>query len=176
MKDLSTLLNSSVYLDYCHSMRRIISRVHRHGVADTIPQELAKVQVIDGGKLVPKKRKITLRMLLAHTGTSYILKYTRSFVAYTNFSQLASDILSSTHALTISTDRLAWMNSRVCPMTTSASLSSTNPANNGNTASISTGLDSLLSASADYGWVTTSKNTSSNQWVLRTSTCFPQKA
>ena len=34
---------------------------------EKIAPELAKVQVIDGGKLVPKKRKITLRMLLAHT-------------------------------------------------------------------------------------------------------------
>ena len=31
-------------------------------------QELKDVQVIDGKKLVPKKRGITLRMLLSHTG------------------------------------------------------------------------------------------------------------
>jgi hypothetical protein len=31
-------------------------------------QELKDVQVIDGKNLVPKKRGITLRMLLSHTG------------------------------------------------------------------------------------------------------------
>jgi hypothetical protein len=45
--------------------------------AKTVPQELAKVQVIDGDKLVPKKRKITLRMLLAHTGMCHVLEQTR---------------------------------------------------------------------------------------------------
>lgn len=31
-------------------------------------QELKAVQVFENGKLVPKKRAITLRMLLSHTG------------------------------------------------------------------------------------------------------------
>jgi len=49
-----------------------------------VPQELAKVQVIDGGKLVPKKRKITLRMLLSHTGMSHILK-SRAFIVLCSY-------------------------------------------------------------------------------------------
>ena len=36
------------------------------------------MQVIEGGKLVPKKRKITLRMLLAHTGTLLVFRDTCS--------------------------------------------------------------------------------------------------
>jgi CubicO group peptidase (beta-lactamase class C family) len=52
-------------------------------------QELAKVQVIDGGKLVPKKRKITLRMLLSHTGMSHVLEST-AFMVYHSYSFLTA--------------------------------------------------------------------------------------
>jgi hypothetical protein len=57
---------------WCYSVGRTAASCRGKDEANIVLQELAKVQVIDGGKLVPKKRKITLRMLLSHTGMSHI--------------------------------------------------------------------------------------------------------
>jgi CubicO group peptidase (beta-lactamase class C family) len=65
---------------WCYSVGRTAASCRGKDEANIVLQELAKVQVIDGGKLVPKKRKITLRMLLSHTGMFHVLEPTASMV------------------------------------------------------------------------------------------------
>jgi hypothetical protein len=58
---------------------------------------LKAVQVLEGGKLVPKKKGITLRMLLSHTGQFLLYAFQRKRVE-ADIIQLASVIRSSMNA------------------------------------------------------------------------------
>ena len=133
-------------------------------------QELKAVQVIDGNKLVPKKRGITLRMLLSHTGKQSAMRAMSSRL--TSTPQPASATPSSTHVSTTIMAPSASMSSLATPMTIYRSPSSTSLESDGSTASISTGLGNWSSASQECRSMATSRNTSSSPWASRTSTCF----